>query len=720
MIEDLWKHKNEIDCFVFPDCRDSGLQLELESQGRLVWGSKDSDSLETMRGQWLKACEALDLPMPTTHLIRGLTALQVFFDEHPGETFHVKISRFRGDMETWKTVEPSQIRAKLELLAMKFGPSKEYVTFYVQEPVETPIECYDKETEILTEYGWKDIGELRPEYEVATLNPKTREIEYHRPFEIVTGKSKTIFVCEKKKLNMGITSNHALIVSHHWNQTELQRMRLSDLSGMQYYMHAGGQWTGNEQEWFEVKKTPNGFNQTGRSRGNIRVKMDDWLEFLGWFISEGSITRSGYTIGICQSLSHPEERKKIESCLSRLPFKWNKNGDDYRIHSKQLYMHFVAQFRRGKRLPKYVKQLSPRQIRIVLDSIFLGDGSLCSNGVTKMYYNGPDKMLADDIQECIIKCGGSASVHPKAPLRDSKIGDRVIHRTKTTFHVSEHRSARFCFKRNDFKEVEYNDLVWCVNVTNHIVCVRRKGGAAVWSGNSGCDSYFVNGQWPSKVILGYEKKGESYFATWKERSEMPPAIWKPSEAMTELLASYNYCNFVSTEVRVKGDQSYLLDPCLRCPSPAGEEELELYGNFSEIVYRGAQGELVEPEMTAKFCGEAVISYCGDRDGWKSIVVPEEVRRWVKLYACAYEDGAYHFPPAQDPEAIGCIVGLADTPQGVLDRLKEIRDALKESDVDIHIEPIASLFDEIEEAEKTGIPFTEQKMPEPADVLDETP
>ena len=142
----------------------------------------------------------------------------------------------------------------------------------------------------------------------------------------------------------------------------------------------------------------------------------------------------------------------------------------------------------------------------------------------------------------------------------------------------------------------------------------------------------------------------------------------------------------------------------------------MYGNFSEIIYRGACGELVDPEMTAKFCGEAVIAYTGDKEGWKCIRIPEEVRHWVKLYACGYDDGAYHFPPAQDPEAIGCAVGLGDTPDEVLDRLKEIREALKDSAVDVKIEPIADLLKEIEEAQEQGIPFSEHKMPEPAEVL----
>jgi hypothetical protein len=374
LCSDFWPIKKEIDCFVFPDIGDSGLQLELESQGFPVWGSKEADSLEDMRGLWLKACEALGLPLPTTHIIKGLTNLRLFFQEHEGEELYVKISRFRGDMETWKAVDPSQVRNKLDCLALKFGPFQDHITFYVQERVDTDIE----------------------------------------------------------------------------------------------------------------------------------------------------------------------------------------------------------------------------------------------------------------------------------------------------------------------------------------------GGA---------DTYFVNGKYPDKIVLGYEKKGESYFATWKEREQMPPEIWAVSEAMIKMLASYRYCNTVSTEVRIKGDKSYLLDPCLRFPSPAGEEELELYGNFPEIVYRGARGELVQPEMTAKFCGEAVIGYCGDRDGWKSICVPEEVRQWVKLYACGYCDGAYHFPPAQDPEAIGCIVGLGDTPEEVLDRLKEIRDALKDCPLDVHIEPIADLFTEIEEAKDEGIPFTNEPLPAPAEALE---
>jgi hypothetical protein len=229
----------------------------------------------------------------------------------------------------------------------------------------------------------------------------------------------------------------------------------------------------------------------------------------------------------------------------------------------------------------------------------------------------------------------------------------------------------------------------------------------------------VAGDYPDKIILGYEKKDESYLATWLPRSEMPEEIWRVSETLKPLLERERYCNLVSTEVRVKDDESFFLDPCFRFPSPAGEEQLEWYENFPDIVWHGANGELVQPEMLGKFAGEAIISYHGDREGWKSIEVPDEARQWVKLYACAYHQNAYHFKPAQAPECIGCAVAIADDPEDVITKLKEIQEAMASAAVTLHIEAMADLIKEIATAEEKGIHFTHKEMPEPAAVLEDS-
>lgn len=235
---------------------------------------------------------------------------------------------------------------------------------------------------------------------------------------------------------------------------------------------------------------------------------------------------------------------------------------------------------------------------------------------------------------------------------------------------------------------------------------------------AGSDTYSVDGQWPSKIILGYEKKGESYLATIKDRAEMPPEVWGVNEAFEPYLRQKRYRNFISTEERIKGDKTYYIDCCHRMGSPSGEEQLEMYDNLGEIIYKGAQGELVEPEVAAKFCGEAVVCYTGEKGIWKTLEVPDEAKRWFKPYACLEEDDAWHWPPeSESGEVVGCIVGLGDTIEEVISHLKETEEMMKDLPVEIHIEPMAALLEEVVTAEAAGIEFTDQEIPEPAIVLE---
>jgi hypothetical protein len=370
----FWPIKSEIDVFVFPDCRDWDLQLELESQGFPVWGSKRAEDLESLRGLWLDVAGKVGLPMPNTEVVHGLEHLRRHLFEHRDEKKYVKISRYRGDMETWCAEDWVATRNKLDTLAHKWGGLQNLLTFYVQDDLETDIE----------------------------------------------------------------------------------------------------------------------------------------------------------------------------------------------------------------------------------------------------------------------------------------------------------------------------------------------GGA---------DTYFVDG-FPDEVIIGYEKKNMGYFGAVMPRKEMPPEIWQPCELLGPVLRQFEYCNFFSTEVRVVQDESYLLDPCCRCPSPAGEEQLEMLGNFAEIVWHGAHGELMQPKWMGKYCGEIVIQWNGDKDGPKSLRVPEGVRQWVKLYACAYAEEAYHFPASQDPEALGCVVGIGDTPDEVLEHLKRVREELSGQPVELRMDPLADLIVEIKQAKAEGLGFGEGKeLPEPSAVLD---
>jgi len=232
----------------------------------------------------------------------------------------------------------------------------------------------------------------------------------------------------------------------------------------------------------------------------------------------------------------------------------------------------------------------------------------------------------------------------------------------------------------------------------------------------GVDTYCVDGQWPQDVVLGYEKKNETYLATVKPMADVPEVFTKVNAALSPVLARYHYRQFFSTEVRVRGDVSYFIDPTCRTASPAGEEMLDLFGNIGDIFWRGAHGELVEPDITARFAGEAYIHWTGDEKEWKCLRVPEEFRDRVKIYGSAFVDGAYWWPP-EDEEVIGCIVGIGDSPQAVIDSIKESHEALGDAPVSVNLASFADLIGEIETAEAEGIPFSEKPLPEPAALIE---
>jgi hypothetical protein len=233
----------------------------------------------------------------------------------------------------------------------------------------------------------------------------------------------------------------------------------------------------------------------------------------------------------------------------------------------------------------------------------------------------------------------------------------------------------------------------------------------------GYDGYCVDGRFPSFGIQGYEVKDKSLIASVQKYEEMPEEITIVNEVLAPVLKDYRYRNFWSTEIRVKDGNSYLIDPCCRCPSPCTEIQLELWENLGEILWHGADGELIDQKVAAQFGVEAIIDHNGDEHGWRTIEVPEEIRRWVKLYNVCRVDETYAIPPfPHSCDAIGAIVGIGDTLEEAIEALKQHVEAIKDQPVSVKTESLYDAIEEIQKAEKKGLEFSDQPVPEPETVL----
>lgn len=234
----------------------------------------------------------------------------------------------------------------------------------------------------------------------------------------------------------------------------------------------------------------------------------------------------------------------------------------------------------------------------------------------------------------------------------------------------------------------------------------------------GGDTYGVDGQWPGTMLNGYEHKDTTYFAQVTKRDEMPMQIQEVLNRFAPILKPKRYRCQWSMEIRVKGEKFYFNDATCRGGMPSSASQQLLWKNFPTIIWAGANGELVEPEPDAKFAIECMVTSKSGKDTWDTIEVPKSLDRWARFSNCAFVDGCYVFPPDEFHSGeLGWLCAIGDTPRQTLEAAKGLADQLPDG-LDANIENLTGLIKEIEIGEDEGIPFTEQPLPKPAEVIED--
>lgn len=232
----------------------------------------------------------------------------------------------------------------------------------------------------------------------------------------------------------------------------------------------------------------------------------------------------------------------------------------------------------------------------------------------------------------------------------------------------------------------------------------------------GGDTYCVDGKWPEIMLNGLEFKDTTYFSAVTKRKDMPEQVLRVNEAFGPILAEYRYRNQWSTEIRVKDDKAYFIDPTCRGGMPSSGSQQLIWGNFPEIIWAGANGELIDPEPVAKFSLESMVTAEAGDSPWIKVDFDPDLFPWMRLSDCGVINGVHCFPQEESHGGeLGWLVALGDTPQEVLDRAKELADMLPDG-CDAKLENLTGLIKEVETGEKVGIPFTDEEIPTPGEVV----
>lgn len=229
----------------------------------------------------------------------------------------------------------------------------------------------------------------------------------------------------------------------------------------------------------------------------------------------------------------------------------------------------------------------------------------------------------------------------------------------------------------------------------------------------GCDTFCIDGKWPDLVLNGLEMKDKGYLGSVMKRDDMPQEVQDVLDAFGPVMAEYRYRNQFSAEIR----PPYFIDPCCRFPLPGSGAQMELVGNLAEMIVAGAQGELVQPVMTAPFAAECVLTQKTEKRSWGIVDFSPEVQPFVKCGDSCQIDGRICFPPDETHgEEIGWIFATGDTIEETVEAMKE-RVKLLPDGVHACTDSLFDLLKEAATAEDQGVPISTEPIPEPEVALE---
>jgi len=131
-------HFEDVDLFCFFDLGFGPLQNHLVSLGKVVWGARMGEELETCREDCKELLASLELPVGEYKVVKGMEALRDHLWKH--KKVFVKISKWRGSFESFYAPDYKSVEPLLDKVEREFGGLKELIDFIVEDELPDKVE----------------------------------------------------------------------------------------------------------------------------------------------------------------------------------------------------------------------------------------------------------------------------------------------------------------------------------------------------------------------------------------------------------------------------------------------------------------------------------------------------------------------------------------------------------------------------------------------------
>lgn len=436
--------------------------------------------------------------------------------------------------------------------------------------------CHDSETDVLTKRGWVAWPDVVADDEFMTMNPITHEIEYQKAIKLhVYDHDGDMCHYKVRGADIFVTPNHKMYYTTRKLKGVYKKRQISDLKSDNCYFKRTLNWIGNEQQFHIIPAITTNRKQFDEKR----IDMDTWLEFLGWYMSEGHlVSQNGLLLAVGISNNDPVVLRRCEHLFTLMgysPKTYKCSGGlwQVRVHDRQLASS-LGEYGIGckvKRIPSYVRFLSQRQIRIYLNSHRDGDGYFKDKA--EIIYTSSIG-LADDLHELYLKSGMRCSLSTRALAGNSNwIIDHWGTSSIDGYVVRASPPTLLKYKEQYMTRKHYTGKVYCAEVPNHLLYTRRNG-YTVWSGNSGVPDEI----WPVQANVFTENIVDRFWLAFSNPRKASGAffecfhknrdMWRTTQIDSRSVEGISHSSFENT-IKEFGEES-------------NEAKVEVYGQFPTI------------------------------------------------------------------------------------------------------------------------------------------
>lgn len=358
--------------------------------------------------------------------------------------------------------------------------------------------CTTADTKVLTKRGWLFFKDLTKDDLVASL-VDGKNIFYEKPLNIFEYDYEgDIYYIKSQQIDLAVTPNHNMYVKQR-NKENFELIRADEICGKRVKYKKNGINTNKDIDTYTIKSNSNEYK-------DIVVNMNDWLVFLGIFITNGFIIQSNNKKPIKFILDDKGILiQNLELICYKLGFKVNitKYDTEFTIFNKVLWeelynFNYISE--KNRKLPDYVWDLSEKQSRILLNIMMCSKGQITKNGVCCYYTTSVNER--DDFQRLCLHSGYSSNI---AELESSlNYWYMTINKHKNEPQVNHGHVHQQKIQEEYYEK--YKGKVYCCEVSSNVIYVKRNE-KPVWCGNSRSGQKSCCGVLMPKMNMPFTRQG---------------------------------------------------------------------------------------------------------------------------------------------------------------------------------------------------------------------